>query len=840
MFCASCALAVGLAAAAAPEEQQVAQSGGGAAPAAAAESDAGDTLIITGTRVGGTKAIESSAPIEVLSPAAIENSGEQNLLEAMVDLAPSFSAVTSTDYGAIVLSPQLRGLPSGEVLVLINGKRLHPSAYVDTGGQDGGTNPVDMEFIPPAMIDHVEILQSGAAAQYGSDAIAGVINLILKNYDSGTTLETLDGITSRGDGGRQSINVDKGFKLGDNGGFLNVDLYYWNQDYFTRDDGVPLKTASACINGVNVGLGHNNSCEILNRGAGSPTYSTYGFNSNMGIPLGEIDFYAFNELGYRTSSAYEGYRVPSTAPYAYPTGFIPHEDSQTWDWSFTEGLKGKLGQWKWDVSNTWGHSRFNQSEHATINTGYQTLLKENTFASFVNQTPGQISMGAQEDNQVVTNADINRDFDIAPLAAPLNVALGLEHRFETYEQLSGNPLSYLYGGTQAFSGFPPQIASSSSRQVGAAYVDLSTKILPQWSVDLAGRFEEYGDSLAKSESGRLSTRYEFGPWLAVRANVSDGFHAPTLAQENFGVANVAPITTGAGQAENFTIIQPVTSPGASVLGAPALKPEKAKDLSLGLVSQLSDSLSATVDIYQVYIENRIGLTGAIGNQSVSSFCSATCVANGNALAAAAAAANGFSVPPGSTIAGEFFTNIADTWTRGVDFNLAYKQSLGDFGSLRWDFSGNENITYITKQLAPSATLAAAGLSNFNPQVITNIQKLMPINKYTLAGTWSLGRFDFTVRETRWGHLDDVITYGTPTKYYNLFEKSQYITNLVVSYKITDDLKVQVGANNVFDRFPTQVPFNPIRSANARQTPTYPYSPWGLDGMFAFGHVVWAF
>lgn len=758
----------------------------------------------------------------------------------MVDIAPSFSAVTSADYGAIVLSPQLRGLPSGEVLVLVNGKRLHPSSYVDTGGQDGGTNPVDMEFVPPGMIDHVEILQSGAAAQYGSDAIAGVINLILKNYNSGTTIETLDGITSRGDGGRQSINVNKGFKLNDNGGFLNLDMYFWNQDYFTRDDGVPLKTASACVNGVDAGLGHNNSCEILNRSAGSPTYSTYGFNTNMGLPFGDFDFYAFNEFGYRTSSAYEGYRVPSTAPYAYPTGFFPHEDSQTWDWSFTEGFKGKAGDWNWDVSNTWGHSRFNQSLSSTINTGYQTLLKQNTAATYVDQTPGEIYMGSQEDNQVVTNIDVNRDLNIAPLAAPLNVAMGLEHRFETYQQLPGNPLSYLYGGTQAFSGFPPQIASSSSRQVGAAYIDLSTKILPQWSVDLAGRFEEYGDSLDKSESGRLSTRYEFGPWLAVRGTLSNGFHAPTLAQENFGVANVAPITTGAGQAENFTIVQPVTSPGAAVLGAPALKPEQDNDISVGLVSQLTDALSATVDIYQVYIQNRIGLTGAIGNQSVSSFCNATCVANGNTLAAAAGAANGFTVPPGSTIASEFFTNIADTRTRGLDFNVAYKQSLGDYGSLRWDFAGNENITYITKQLAPSSTLAAAGLSNFNPQVIANIEKLMPINKFTLSGTYSLGRFDLTVRETRWGHLDDMITYGTPTKYYNLFEKSQYITNIVVSYKITDDLKTQIGVNNVFDRFPTQVPFNPIRSANARQTPTYPYSPWGLDGMFAYAHVVWGF
>lgn len=790
-------------------------------PAVAAETnavlnlDSNDTIIVTGTRVTGMKAADSTTPIEVVGAEALEATGQNNIFDALKDVVPSFSSSPGGDYGAFIRSARLRGLAPGEVLILVNGKRRHQSAYVDTGGPDVGSNPVDLDFIPIGMIDHVEILLDGAAAQYGSDAIAGVMNIILKSDSHGVTLNSTNGITSRGDGEQSEATASAGFELG-HGGFVDVTANYLHHDYSLRDQGIPSKYATS------EAFGRNGTTSIFNRINGDPLTDQANLGYNLDLPLGlnwtDAQVYAFATAGYRHAIGYENYRSPTVAPKVYPQGFFPRETLTEWDFSVTEGVKGTIQDWSWDLSNTYGRDDLDQGIIHTINPNFYTLY---------GYSPTSAKTGGQTASQLTTNLDVSKPIQTGLWSAPLNVAIGVEHRYETYTQIAGDSISYVNGGTQAFAGFTPQSASDSSRDSESGYIDLSTRIVPEWQIDLAGRFENYTD-VGTTKNGRFSTRYDFATWLGLRASISDGFHAPTLAQDNFAVANVGPVP-GGGNGQAYSLQLPTTSPGAAVLGAPKLRPERDNDVSIGIVSELTKALHFSIDAYQIYISDRIISTGSIGNSTN---------ALGNSLALAAAGANGFSVPAGSTATVNFFTNGADTRTRGLDFSLDYKQDLGAWGVVKWSFAGNQNDTSITKYHAPSATLAAAGLTYFTPASASYLTDANPQNKFTLAPTWMWDRWDVTVRETRYGHVDDVFSYGSPLKYYNQVIPSAYITDIEVGYQVLDAVKMSLGVNNVFDKMPETAP---AFTRSARNTPAYPsYAPYGISGTYAFGRITATF
>jgi iron complex outermembrane receptor protein len=768
-----------------------------AAAAADADLDA-NTVIVTGTRDVGMKAQESPIPVEVIGAETLQATGANNVFDALKNVLPSFSASAENfDTSEMVRSARLRGMSPGEVLVLVNGKRRHTTANVNADqGPDVSSNPVDLDMIPLSMIDHVEVLLDGAAAQYGSDAVAGVINIILKSAARGTTVSVNGGLTTRGDGGQAGGSLSQGMALGGDG-FLDIGVDYRHIDFMNRS-GLDKRSLTLSYG------------PVRNRIFGSPLSDlvTGGFNLEKGL-TGDISFYAYGTAGWRSAQAYENDRLGNVSPTVWPIGFFPRETLAEIDGAITGGVKGShlLGGWDWDLSATYGRDSDDIGVIHTVNPG---LLAASGF------TPTNVYAGTETNTQLTANLDLRRPFDVGFLAAPLNVAFGGEYRYETYSVNSGDPASYVDGGTQSYSGFTPTDASYHNRNVEAAYVDLSTKILPKWTVDLAGRFENYDTpGVGSTFNKKLTTRYDFIPQLALRGTISDGFHAPTLAQSNFSTTNIAPLATGG---QSYFIQLPLSSPGAKLLGAPSLTPEKSKDVDFGIVAEPLPKWHLTVDAYQVFLNNRIINTGA----------------EGGALPLAAAAANGDSIPAGSISYVQFFFNGADTRTRGIDLTSSYVTDFGKMGSVKWTLDGNYNQTVIVG-INNNPNLASA----YTPDVLTDLTKATPLTKISLAANYTLGRFDLTLRETRFGHADENVGVSGVVPYDNVFIKSAYITDLDVAYMITDAVKLDVGGNNVFDKLPGHLTND--QQASSRKSQLFPsYTPYGIAGAYFYSRVTASF
>src|SRR5579859_4696534 len=548
-----------------------------AAPAPTSEED---TIIVTGTRDVGVKAQDSATPIAVLGGEALEATGAASALDALKDILPSFSANGwSPDASELVRAARLRGVNPGEVLILINGKRRHQAASITPGGSDqspdSGSNPADLDMIPVSAIDHVEVLLDGAAAQYGSDAVAGVINIILKRDAEGATLYAGGGITSRGDGAQGSGGFNQGVRiLGD--GFLNVSGDFRHQDFSNRNTFNCRTYATGCLGGGETG-GETNIYGVVNgpvrnRIEGSPlsNLTNLGFNAEKPVNS-DLTLYAFGTFGRRTAQAYENNREDARAPYFWPDGFFPRETLNEVDAAITAGVKGTNFGWDWDLSGTYGRD----SDHFGLINSYNTGLSNPPgYAAHpglgldTNFTGG--SLFSAEYQQTTVNADIRRGFELGRMGS-LNVAFGGEYRYETYNLGAGDPGTYIDGGTQAEAGLTPTDASSHFRHVEAGYADVSTKLFSQLTIDLAGRYETYSQTgVGDTLNGKGTVRYDFSPQLGIRGTISDGFHAPSLAQSYYSATGVTPTS--------LSIQAPPTSPGAQLLGAQPLKPETSKDI----------------------------------------------------------------------------------------------------------------------------------------------------------------------------------------------------------------------------------------------------------------------
>jgi len=800
-----------------------------AAPAATPTS-AEDTIIVTGTRDVGVKAQDSATPIEVLGAEALEATGATTAFDALKDILPSFSANGwSPDASELVRAARLRGMNPGEVLILINGKRRHQAASITPGGSDqspdSGSNPADLDMIPVSAIDHVEVLLDGAAAQYGSDAVAGVINIILKSNAEGTNLYVGGGITTRGDGAQGSAGFNQGARFfGD--GFLNLSGDYRHQDYSNRNTFNCRTYATGCLGGGETGSETNiygvQNGPVKNRIEGSPLSNLVNLGFNADKPINaDLTAYAFGTFGRRSASAYENNREDARAPFYWPNGFFPRETLNEVDFAVTGGVKGtNLLGWDWDLSATYGRD----SDHFGLINSYNTgLSNPPTYANHpglglnTNFTGG--SLFSAEYQQTTINADIRREVNTF-LPAPVNVAIGGEYRYETYDLGAGDANTYIDGGTQSEAGLTPTDASSHFRHVEAIYGDFSTKLVPQWTVDFAVRYESYSQTgVGDTTNEKFTTRYDFAPELGVRGTISNGFHAPSLAQSYYSATAVTP--------NSLSIQAPPTSPGAQLLGAQPLVPETSKDVSFGIVSEPLDKLHVTADVYQIWLDKAIIDSAQVGGPT----------------ALLGAAANGNPIPPNSGYSAfiGFFANSVNTRTRGLDVNADYRTDFGDFGTVKWSAAANWNSITITNEYALPPQMRAALISAgqaatyVNPQIRTDLTKSSPQNKVTVAANWHWKDLEVTLRETRYGHADqNVGSSSAVTNFANIYIKSAYITDVDIGYYITDAIKLNVGGNNVFDHLPGQLP---VALRTARESDLYPYyTPWGISGAYFYSKI----
>jgi iron complex outermembrane receptor protein len=703
------------------------------------------------------------------------------------------------------------------VLVLVDGKRRHVSANINADiGPVGGSDPVDLDMIPVSMIDHIEVLRDGAAAQYGSDAIAGVINIILKHADHGGDAFAQEGATYVSDGFTNNLGASAATSLGGNGYFdLSGDYRY--HDHTNRDGTFPTTAAT----GSQLAVPYNvQNLKTVSQIEGDPRYNLANVGYSTGYTVSpELEVYSVGTYGYRHSEAFENFRDPNTSgtftptaitpstPFGnltafnyYPGGFEPLEAINEDDYSVTLGAKGELGDdWHYDLSSTYGGDIDNISTIASINTD----LLHATGVS-----PTSFHAGEFNDTEWTSNLDITKPIDISFLPKPLNIAFGGEFRRNTYQLNPGDSAATFGGGSQAYPGFTQASAGYYQRESEAGYIDLATYITEAWQIDLAGRFEHYSD-VKDTETGKFTTRYDVTSWFALRGTISNGFRAPSLAQEGFAAVNVGP-TTASGQF-------PVNSAAAKALGSIPLKPERSQNYEVGFVSTPIERMHFAVDLYRIDIRDQIVDSGAFSGTAaldalkLSGLLPPTC-----------------SPSSGCNVYAQYYTNGVNTKNYGADVTIDYLTLLGDYGKINWVAAANFSSITITHQEA------SAGLT---PDVLSEIDEDTPKSKIILQGTYSLGPWSLMGRATRYGQSVEVLADGPDggAPYTANRNRPTWIGDVEIGYKVTPELTFTVGANNVTDKYADHTT-STSRYHNAVEY--IPSSPWGIDGGFYYGRLAY--
>jgi iron complex outermembrane receptor protein len=813
---------------------------GGPATTAAAAAEV-DQLIVTGTRVTGLRAADSPAPIQVLDSTALSHVAQSDLIQAIAQNVPSFNAQAfGGDTANLTLSAKLRGLSPNHALVLINGKRRHGTANlaVLSGAFQGGAT-ADLNYIPLTAVDHIEVLQDGAAAQYGTDAIAGVINIILKDRSEGGEI-VLSGGQYMDEGG---LTGDAGLNIGlapIANSYINVTLESRYHDFSFRGDidprvqSTPFNAASSSNLARYPTLVNAPGYPFLNRIAGDAQYRLNIASYNAGYDFGDnLELYNFGTYGHRFGQAYENYRVPNLVigkdgSNPRPLGFSPKESLTEDDFAETLGLKGRFtGGVGWDLSTTYGRDHVSVN---TLNSINRSLYIDTSTLTTPGFSPTDFHAGDFIASQWTTTLDLTKDIDLG-LFKPLTLAGGVEYRRETYQIKAGDPASRYKEGSQSYPGFALTDAGSHSRTDTAVYVDVAVEPVEKLKLDGAVRYEDFSD-FGSTTVVKGTGRYDFSDMIAVRGTASTGFRAPTLAEEYYSATNVSPTSA---------IVQlPPNSAAAKLVGVNGLKPEKSENFSVGFVVHPGAGITATLDAYQITVKDRIVGSGTLfGSGGAVNFPAvrAAILANGNVL------------DPTVTQTGiSIFTNGLDTRTRGAEFVITYSSDLMDYGLIQWSGTANYNETKVTKIAAPPTQLAGGSL--FDKTAISFLETASP--KYRLVGgaIWTWNKLSVNVKETIYGPAS---AFGSRTgcplagsaTCYETKIGTTGITDLEVSYRLLDSVKVAAGANNLFNKYPDKL--NPklrqdYLAANSSGFVTqYPtFSPFGINGGYYYGRLTFTF
>ncbi len=840
------------------------------APAAAFAADAPTPptdIIVTGTRTTGTRAADSAAPIQLVGTSAIQNVGQQDLTQVLAQSLPSLNLrAFGGDTANLTLSAALRGISPNDTLVLVNGKRRHFTSNLSvlSGSPYSGSATTDLSFVPTGSIGHIEVLQDGAAAQYGSDAIAGVINVILKNSNHGGSFTASGGQYYAGDGQTFSTGLNFGVKLpGD--GFLNITSEYKFHDFsqrggadyrFFNADGTLAKTlrgnvAGKDYNQVIAGIQANPFYPNVNTINGDAHYTLWNTFVNAGAHVSDsVEAYLFGNVGVRRARSYENYRAATvvsgtpkgstTAIYPLSAGFNPLEALRETDYSFTGGLKGAVSGWNWDLSATYGKDYSSIYTLDSANPGIYSDAQ--ALSATVIKPQRNFYDGALANDEWVGNLDLNKDFNVG-LAKPVTIAVGAEYRHGSYTTVAGEPSSYLQGGPQSYPGFSPTDAGKNSRKVIAGYIDLATDPVTNLHVDVAGRFEHYSE-FGSVGSGKFNARYDFSPEFALRGTVSNGFRAPTLAEEFYSSVNVGPGTTF-GQF-------PANSKSSTSLGFGNLKPEKSTNLSFGLVLHPAPKLQITVDAYQIKIKNRIINTTAYATSGTNADGTLAIVSK---AVYDAILARGISLADATSYSGiNLFTNGADTRTRGVEATANYTTDFDSAGKVDWSLAGNYNQTKITniRAVPPAVFVAGTNFELLNQNGADALSTATPRVKVIGNVLWTIKRLSINLRETLYGSTSQWTSFdgsgdagagGRTLQHIG----ATAIADINVGYKVTPAIRLDAGSNNLFNVKAPTVPNalkgpGDIRPSDGNKVYNEPlgFTPWGINGGYYYAKVTFTF
>jgi iron complex outermembrane receptor protein len=754
-----------------------------------------ETVIVTGTRNIGTRMRESAAPVAVLSADALRETGASNLFDAMTALLPSYdSQSVSGDIGNMIRSVQLRGLGPNHVLVLVNGKRRHNTASIaNDAGPNQYSSPADLDLIPVSAVDHIEILQDGAAAQYGSDAIAGVVNIILKSSPSTGEISATAGTYGHSkvnphhdhNGLTRDLLVDKGFAL-PSSGFAHLSAQLRDHD-FTNQTGADLVTT----NGFGTPLVPRSptSDPFPSKTSGDSKSRVGSAAVNAGFHLGGAEVYADATYAHRNAWSWQNWRTPTKAPTFYPNGFEPLETAREDDHAATLGIKGISGAgWHWDFSTTYGRDRIAIGVEDTVN---RPLLRD------TGSSPTSFYDGEFTFSQWTSNADFSKSFDLG-WQAPLTFAFGLEARHESYSLGAGDAASRYDFGPDGFPGYALADAGTHTRRNVAGYVDVGVRPSPQWQISVAGREEHYSD-FGNTFNAKLTSRYDFTPGLALRGTVSNGFRAPTLQEEFYSATNVGPTYAD--------VVLPPNSAAATHAGAKPLAPEKSTNLSLGLVATLAPRLNVTLDMYRIEVRHRIVGSGTLSGPGPD----AAIVAHGSVL------------DPSITDATvSYLTNGVDTRTHGLDATAEYPMNLDRYGKIKWTAGLNLNHNKVI-----GTSLAGA----INPAAISPVVDATPKSKLIVGARYFYGDWNLNLRATRYGDTEltvaDPDTDGAP--FHTNRIKPTTIADLEAGYDFSAGLSLTAGVKNLFNHFPEHA----ISQGYTHAYVLPSFSPFGINGAYYY-------
>ncbi|MCC6463670.1 MAG: TonB-dependent receptor [Saprospiraceae bacterium] len=769
-------------------------------------------LVIEGLEIVGSRSLNrtvtnSPVPVDIIDIRQITTTqGQLDLNQLLQFAAPSFNANRQTGAdGADHTDPaSLRGLGPDQTLVLINGKRRHQSSLVNLYGTRGrGNTGTDLNAIPAAAIERIEILRDGASAQYGSDAIAGVINIVLKesvnefsgNLNVGANLAQDNPERSTFDGENVQLNGNYGFRIGQ-GGFVNVTTDYWHRGHTNRFDPT-----------------------LYRRQFGDAQGSNFGTYFNAAVPLNDkASVYAFGGLNTRKSEAYAWSRDAGSARNVvsiYRDGFDPIIATDITDRSLSVGVRGELSGWSTDFNHTAGSNRFHYYGRNTLN------------ASLEERSPTEFDDGGFQLQQHVTTLDFSRFYK--NWMSGVNLAFGLEHRIENYQIFAGEegswraygPVPFVTsdgdtvarpGGAQGFPGFAPANEVNESRSNLAAYLDGEFDLSSRFTVAAAARYENYSD-FGGTLNGKLAARLQLAEGLALRASASSGFRAPSLAQLYFNSVYtdfVSGVAVDKFLAKN-------NSPVTRALGIEALKQETSVNFGAGLTFA-RNGLSLTADYYHITIENRIVLTADFTD---------TDDQIGDIL-------KGLNV--GSA---RFFTNAINTSTDGLDLVASFGGRLGDNRRYAITLAGNYNSMNIDKVNTSPKLLGK------EDSYLSNREKL-----FILASAPKLkGNLSLDYRALRWG-------FNARLTYFDKIELEDYIgtldvydarvtLDLSVSYDITPNLRWTIGGANILNAYPTAQkdfygPGPTDYSAESEGGGLYDPVQMGFNGAFLFSRVGFRF
>lgn len=783
----------------------LAQSAPNAAPAAAPvaagatsqptpqhAADNSPDIVVTGTRTAGRSRLDTASPVDVLNSATLTRQGTTELGAALATVAPSinFPRPSATDATDAIRPATLRGLSPDQTLVLINSVRAHSSALLNTNGSVGrGSAAVDLNTVPTAALETIEVLRDGASAQYGSDAIAGVVNLRLRQARSGGSASVTYGFydtdidTARGKRsvtGEHALTAQawQGFGFGDDG-YVTVSGEYVDRQPTNRADFDPRVTPTR-----------------ITARYGDPQVKQYTGWINAGTSITDaLQLYGWFGYQDRTTDSAAFPRLASAATAVsgiYPNGFLPLIHSSSRDINSAIGLRGEIAGWNTDLNVSYGRNTLRLETRNSAN------------YTFGNASPTRFYDGALVYDQLVAGLDVSRKFDVFQ---SLNVAFGFEGRREGYQIKAGEPTSYGYGtanptlqpGAQGFGGFSPLNTIDRHRENGSAYVDLEAQVTEKLLVDLAGRVEYYSD-FGWTANGKLSLRYDFAPWIALRGTASTGFRAPSLQQSYFTsvasvIQNGVPLLTGT---------YPSTSPVAASLGGKALDPEKSTNLSIGTVIRAA-GLDFTIDAYRIHIRDQLGLSENI-QASFSPQVAAL-------------------LAPYNVAAARFFINGLATTARGIDGVIHYRLPTSAAGTFDFTLAGNVNEVKVTRVPTSIAALNPTPTLFARSRILT-LASGTPGEKVTGTIDWASGVLGATARVTYYG---DTLNPGT-TAATDVRTGKRAIADLELRYQPKKGAQIAIGVNNLLDTYPRQE----AAAINTTGVVAFSsYSPFGFNGRFLY-------